>query len=159
MEDMMSVAVGNHGDVVRVFYDRRITVLPIYEFADGAVIIMPAKLTAPISLPPPRSEPIGKIGLDRRRYERMRAATPAWSCKAAIDALKKEARRMTVRTRKPHVVDHIVPLQGKNVCGLHVAENMRVIQRRANFSKYNHFDDSILVGLPGFIPGGRPPSS
>lgn len=151
----MGVVSGDRGEVVRVFYDRRITVLPIYEFADGTFVIKAAKLAAPVLSSPTRTAPIGKDGLDRRRYERMRAATPAWSSKAAIDALKREARRMTARTRKPHVVDHIVPLQGKNVCGLHVPENMRVIQRRENFSKYNHFDDSILVGLPGFVSGSR----
>lgn len=39
-----------------------------------------------------------------------------------------------------HVVDHIVPLRGRMVCGLHVAYNLRVITRLRNARKANSFD-------------------
>lgn len=44
---------------------------------------------------------------------------------------------MTRETGIAHEVDHIYPLQGRNVCGLHVETNLRVITRSANRKKNN----------------------
>lgn len=39
----------------------------------------------------------------------------------------------------PHEVDHIIPLQGKNVSGLHVPSNLRIITRIENRRKRNDY--------------------
>ncbi|QPB08658.1 putative endonuclease [Burkholderia phage Mica] len=72
-------------------------------------------------------------GYRRRRIERER--TPPWADLAAIRAMYAEAERLTRETGELHVVDHIVPLRGKIVSGLHWHGNMRVIHWRANASK------------------------
>lgn len=49
------------------------------------------------------------------------------------------ARQMTLATGIPHEVDHVVPLLGKTVSGLHVENNLRVIPMLENRRKSNIF--------------------
>ena len=74
------------------------------------------------------------------RRRRFRDATPPWLTaehKRRIRELYRMAIEMTRTTGERYVVDHIVPLQGEAVCGLHVPWNLRVITREENLAKSN----------------------
>lgn len=74
----------------------------------------------------------------KARYRaRLLHATPTWADHKAIVSFYAEARRVSLQTGVKHHVDHIVPLQGRNVCGLHVPWNLQVLTGSANQSKGN----------------------
>ncbi len=72
-----------------------------------------------------------------RRIARKINATPAWVDHKAINAIYKECVRITQETGVRHSVDHIYPLHGRTVCGLHVSWNLRVITYLENCRKLN----------------------
>ena len=73
----------------------------------------------------------------RRRADKLRA-TPAWADHAAIAAIYAEAARLDAIAGPAHV-DHVIPLRGKTVCGLH--NNLRVITGDENMRKGNRVID------------------
>lgn len=64
-------------------------------------------------------------------------SAPPWVDRGALQALKREAARLTRDTGHLHVLDHIVPLNHPLVCGLTVPWNLRVVHWLANASKGN----------------------
>ena len=82
-----------------------------------------------------------KVG--KRRAARVNA-TPVWADAKAIREFYRKAKEMTEATGIKHVVDHIVPLQGKTVCGLHVPWNLQVIPEKVNLAKANRLADEIV---------------
>lgn len=68
--------------------------------------------------------------------------TPKWLTKDQKRAMRKlydEAARLTRVTGVKWHVDHIVPLMGQTVCGLHVPWNLQLLTAAENSSKGNRF--------------------
>lgn len=79
-----------------------------------------------------------------KRYTAKKQRLPIWLTEEnfkQIKAMYTLASALTKATGVQWHVDHIIPLQGKNVSGLHVPENLQVIQGSLNIGKSNKFID------------------
>lgn len=76
-----------------------------------------------------------RLACQRNRDARKLQATPGWFDKAAVEAIYEEAARLSAVTGIEHHVDHIIPLRGRQVCGLHVQNNLMAVPREWNSSK------------------------
>jgi len=75
----------------------------------------------------------------RKRRSQLSFATPKW-------ANKDEMKTIYANRGMMHV-DHIIPLRGKLVCGLHCAANLQYLDGFANKSKLNKFDADTLPSI------------
>ena len=80
----------------------------------------------------------------KRNAAKLRA-TPAWANLDLVAAYYVIAEAFTRGSGVPHHVDHIEPLRGKHVCGLHNEFNLQVLPAKVNLSKGNRPSD--VAGL------------
>jgi hypothetical protein len=62
----------------------------------------------------------------------LKQATPVWS---EIELIKE----FYLKCPKGYHVDHIIPINGKNVSGLHVLKNLQYLPAKENLKKSNKF--------------------
>jgi hypothetical protein len=85
-----------------------------------------------------RSPELNRYYLSKKRAK-LKKATPNWLKKEhylKIKTIYKEC----VERGVDYNVDHIIPLNGKTVSGLHVPWNLQIIKNSDNFKKSNKFD-------------------
>lgn len=81
------------------------------------------------------------------RRTRLLQACPWWVDIKEITRIYSQRRKISLDTGVPHHVDHIVPLRGKSVCGLHVPWNLRIIPATDNRRKGSRVDMELLEKL------------
>lgn len=86
----------------------------------------------------------GEANARNSKYRSSRLQScPKWADRKKIKEIYKEAKRITKETGIIHVVDHIIPLRGRLVSGLHVHENLQIIPFVDNCIKSNKFKPII----------------
>ena len=92
------------------------------------------------------------VETNRARYNHLQAkrraskikATPKWLTKegyAAISDYYTMAKELEKVFPWGQQVDHIIPLQGKTVCGLHIPNNLQILSVWQNQSKNNRYTE------------------
>lgn len=82
--------------------------------------------------------------LAMKRHKHVKRATPSWVDLEEIEMFYFEAWRKSQGTGIEHHVDHIVPLRGDRVSGLHVPWNLQVIPATENRRKSNRLVEELL---------------
>lgn len=124
---------------------------------DGSIYQVPysdCKTCRPSSFRAWEKTPKGKQAKKVRRaaYDRRnRQATPKALTKEQrqqIAGIYEHMRDCRAVTGEDYHVDHIVPLMGENICGLHVPWNLQVLPAYVNQAKSNIFDEDQGVYGP-----------
>ena len=95
--------------------------------------------------------PLGRASQRRKDFqkvEKVRRATPKWCDKTIL-------YEFVVNCPEGYHVDHIIPLRGKNVCGLNIPENLQYLPAKENLSKSNKVDPLSLEAVVCVLPAYR----
>ena len=111
---------------------------PLELFQDGH---HPGPLFAPL-----RIRRLSKSRTRAKLYrKKLKRATPPWADPKLIKTFYDNAKAFTRVTGVLHTVDHVVPLKGEFVCGLHVHNNLQIITHEENMRKGNSFVDQLAL--------------
>ena len=74
------------------------------------------------------------------RYVKKKQRLPSWADPEAIRKIYEDCAALNKEhgPRSYHV-DHIIPLQGKTVSGLHVENNLQILKASDNLAKSNNY--------------------
>lgn len=90
-----------------------------------------------------QKENSGKMSYHTSKYRTSKLhRTPKWLTPRdlfKIELMYAIADRLSRITKIKHEVDHIIPLQGKNISGLHIFENLQLLTASDNRHKKNRF--------------------
>ena len=79
-----------------------------------------------------------------RKNKMHQLQTPPWADKFAIEVIYAQARRISNIEGIQYHVDHIIPLNGEIVSGLHVEYNLQLLSSKDNVAKKNTFTEDLL---------------
>lgn len=95
--------------------------------------------------------PSGRAYQRRKSLEKeakVRQATPPWHDPGPMN-------EFFAGCPDDHHIDHIIPLRGRNVCGLHVTANLQYLPAQENLAKSNKIDPMTLEHAVCVLPGFR----
>jgi len=81
-----------------------------------------------------------------KRYVQTKLAQPSWLSDIQLGQIEEVywlALDLKAVSGDVYHVDHIIPLQGKTVCGLHVPWNLQVLPADINIQKSNNFGGDV----------------
>ena len=104
------------------------------------------------------------LSFHAKRRAVKRQAIPFWFEKEKCEFLYKKCQELNELWGTNMEVDHFIPLQGKNVCGLHCWDNLQLLDAPLNRSKLNknpydidykkEFDKFVPFVLPFLLSAG-----
>lgn len=90
-----------------------------------------------------KENPDWKAAQCAKRRAKKKQAQPIWANEKYIGIFYKQAKEEELRLGTKVVVDHIIPLQHPDVCGLHCEYNLQLLTQSDNCKKGNNFDYSV----------------
>lgn len=90
-----------------------------------------------------KENPDWKAAHCAKRRAKKKQAQPSWANEQYINLFYTLAKEEERRIGTTVVVDHIIPLQHPDVCGLHCEYNLQLLTQSDNCKKGNSFDYSV----------------